>query len=138
MVWTSPLRRGADVGCWLARWGWRHHVDARLSELDFGDWDGRPWDAIGEPQLTAWTASFAEHAAGGGESVAQLMARCRTFIDERRHLGGCIVGHAGWINAALRVRDGLPAPSAAAEWPTAIRYAASLDLSFKAAGAASQ
>ncbi len=47
VVWTSPLRRGADTGRWLARWGWTHRMDARLAELDFGTWDGRSWDAVG-------------------------------------------------------------------------------------------
>jgi alpha-ribazole phosphatase len=120
VVWTSPLRRGADVGRWLARWGWSHHVDPRLSELDFGAWDGRPWDTIGAAEVDAWCAAFASHAPGGGESVTVLMARCAAFMST--HPDAWVVGHAGWINAAARVMHGLPPPSAASEWPAPVGY----------------
>ena len=119
-VWTSPLQRGADVGRWLARWGWVHHVDPRLSELDFGSWDGRRWNMIGAAEVDAWCAAFAGHAPGGGESVTALMARCAAFV--QAHPDARVVGHAGWINAAARVVQGLPPPAAAAEWPASLRY----------------
>jgi len=119
-VWTSPLRRGADVGRWLVRWGWMHHVDTRLAELDFGTWDGRPWDGVGAAAVDAWCTDFAGHAPGGGESVSALMARCAGFL--REHPGALVVGHGGWINAASRVVRGLPPPMSAAEWPAACGY----------------
>ena len=122
VIWTSPLRRSADVGRWLARWGWTHHIDARLAELDFGDWDGRPWEAIGAGPLDAWCADFAAHPPGGGEAVLALMQRCADFLREQP--GAWIVGHAGWINAAARVVAGQGAPSEAADWPAAIPYGA--------------
>ena len=54
-VITSPLRRGADVGRWLARWGWRHRIDVRLIEVNFGRWDGQAWEAIGPTAVPcAW------------------------------------------------------------------------------------
>ena len=115
-VWTSPLRRSADVGRWLARWGWTHHVDPALSELDFGAWEGCQWDTIDVGELDDWCAAFASHAPGGGESVAALMNRCAAFI--RAHPGAWVVGHAGWIHAAERVVRGLLPPVTAAEWPT--------------------
>jgi len=119
-VWTSPLRRGADVGRWLARWGWTHHVDPRLSELDFGAWDGRRWDAIGAAELDDWCAAFASHEPGGGESVTTLMTRCAAFM--QAHPRAWVVGHAGWIHAADRVVRALPPPAAAAEWPAPVGY----------------
>lgn len=138
MVWTSPLQRSADVGRWLARWGWQHHVDTRLSELDFGAWDGRTWRTIEEAGVAAWTAAFATHAPGGGESVAQLMSRCEAFVRGPGQQGGCVVSHAGWINAALRVVAGLPVPTLATQWPAAVAYATSVDLARKPGGAESQ
>jgi alpha-ribazole phosphatase len=122
VVWTSPLCRCADVGRWLARWGWRHRIDARLRELDFGDWDGRRWDAIGAAPVDAWCADFLHGAPGGGESVAQLLARCRELLHELPPQA-CIVAHAGWLNAARCVRDGVT-PTRAAEWPPAPAYGA--------------
>ena len=122
VVWTSPLQRCADVGRWLARWGWQHRVDARLLELDFGHWDGQPWTAIAHAEVAAWEADFAQHAPGGGESLAALLARCRQFIAEQG--GGApllVVAHAGWMQAsALASADGLQASN----WPPAPRHGA--------------
>jgi alpha-ribazole phosphatase len=126
VVWTSPLQRSAAVGRWLARWGWQHRVDARLSELDFGTWDGRAWDAIGRAEVAAWTDAFATHAPGGGESVGQLMARCRAFLAEHGSQGLCVVSHAGWINAARRVMADQPPPASAMEWPAVVAYAVAI------------
>jgi alpha-ribazole phosphatase len=138
VVWTSDLQRSAEVGRWLARWGWQHRVDLRLSELDFGDWDGRAWGTIPEPELSAWTAAFATHAPGGGESVVQLMSRCQAFLSEQGQQGACLVSHAGWINAALRVAGSLPVPTLATQWPAPVAYADSVDLALRAGGAESQ
>jgi alpha-ribazole phosphatase len=126
VVWTSPLQRSSAVGRWLARWGWQHRVDVRLSELDFGAWDGQTWDAIGHAEVAAWTDAFATHAPGGGESVSQLMARCRAFLDQHGSQGLCVVSHAGWINAAQRVLADQQPPASAREWPAAVAYAAAV------------
>lgn len=138
VVFTSPLRRSADVGRWLARWGWQHHVDARLSELDFGAWDGQRWDAINPAEVAAWTDAFAVYAPGGGESVTQLMARCAAFLAEHAQDKVCLVAHAGWINAALRVAAGLPPPTLARDWPPALPYGCAVELPRSAGGAESQ
>ncbi len=79
-VWTSPLRRCADVGRWLARWGWRHHIDARLLELHFGAWDGQPWHDIAWAEVQAWEADFTGHAPGGGEALAAMAARVAAWV----------------------------------------------------------
>lgn len=116
---TSPLRRGADVGRWLARWGWRHHIDARLCELDFGHWEGRTWDSIGQAEIDAWCADFAQHAPGGGESLVQLWRRCEGVLAELAGAQTQIVGHAGWIQAAQRIAAGRALPASAADWQPA-------------------
>jgi len=121
VVWTSPLRRAAAVGRWLARWGFTHRIDPRLAELDFGAWDGRCWSTIGAAEVDAWCADFKDHAPGGGETVAALMARCAAFLAE--HPDALAVGHGGWINAAERVLRGLAPPATPAEWPPARPYA---------------
>ena len=128
-VHTSPLRRGADVGRWLARWGWVHHIDASLAEIDFGSWDGQRWDAIGEPAISAWCNDLANHRDHGGESVSDLFDRCagwlaRVALPPVR----CVVGHAGWINAARRLRQSGGPPLAASDWPAAPAYGERLDL----------
>ena len=129
VVITSPLRRGADVGRWLARWGWTHRIDARLSELDFGSWEGQTWDAIGAVPVGAWCDDFAALRAGGGESVNELLARCTAFLaDARETPGACIVGHAGWISAALWLQRAAADLPNAATWPGAVRYGTKIQL----------
>ena len=119
-VLTSPLARAAAVGRRLARWGFSHRVDARLAELDFGDWDGQHWDAIGAAAVSAWTDDFAAHAPGGGEAVATLLARCAEVLAEPG--GALVVGHAGWISAACWLASSAGAAPTAADWPAAIGY----------------
>ena len=121
-VWTSPLARAADVGRWLRRWGWRHHVAPTLRELDFGAWDGRLWTHIGQARVDGWVAGFARHAPGGGESVATLVRRVAAC---RLPPGALVVGHGGWMVArrwlATHAPDEVDA-IAAADWPAAPRY----------------
>jgi alpha-ribazole phosphatase len=120
-VWTSPLMRCAAVGRWLRRWGWRHHVDVRLLEMDFGSWDGQPWSRIGAAEFAEWERDFAGHAPGGGESLAMLRERVRAFIADAGPNGPArlLVAHAGWINALAFVTADLPAAS---HWPAPLRY----------------
>ena len=122
-VVTSPLRRCADVGRWLRRWGWTHRIDARLIELDFGAWDGRRWCDIAWDEVRAWEADFMDHAPGGGESLRMLRGRVHAVLAEG---GPCLaVGHAGWINA-LRTRhaERISPP----DWPAPLNYSASVCL----------
>ncbi len=124
VVLTSRLQRAVSVGRVLAGWGWQHRVDARLDEMDFGEWDGRAWDTIGADAVGAWCEAFAELAPGGGESVSALLSRCGTLLAELHAAAAptSVVGHAGWISAALWLqRCDSRAPSAA-EWPGAVSY----------------
>lgn len=139
-VWTSPLRRCADVGRWLARWGWRHHIDARLMELDFGAWDGQPWTAIAWADVQAWEADFTGHAPGGGESLAVMAQRVADWVQQPAPADAApmarsprlLVAHAGVMQllgwAAGRADAGLPLAGRlcalldAAHWPRPPRY----------------
>jgi alpha-ribazole phosphatase len=109
------------VGRCLARWGWRHRIDPRLSELDFGSWQGRAWDGIERRDIDVWCENFATCEPGGGESTEALLMRCAAFITAPLD-ASIVVGHAGWISAALwltRNHDRLPT---ADSWPPALRY----------------
>lgn len=119
IVVTSPLRRSRAVGRWLARRGWVHRVDAALLEVDFGDWDGRPWSAVPVAQIDAWCADFAAHAPGGGESVAALLQRVRRWCAGDARIA---VGHGGWMSAALWLADRGERLPRAGQWPPAPRH----------------
>ena len=123
-VHTSALQRCFLVGRCLARWGWQHRVDARLSEMNFGAWDGLTWDAIGVQAVDAWCADFSAYEPGGGESVTQVLSRCAAACDSHSagHKTLCIVGHAGWISALnWQLANGDATPSAA-QWPASVAY----------------
>jgi alpha-ribazole phosphatase len=124
VVLTSSLQRAADVGRILAGWGWQHRVDTRLNEMNFGRWDGLPWDRIGADPVDGWCRDFAAHRPGGGESVAELLARCAAFLAAPQpNVPVCVVGHAGWISAAHWLQHAGPKPPSATEWPAAVRCA---------------
>jgi alpha-ribazole phosphatase len=119
VVWVSPLIRTRAVGLWLRRWGWRVETDARLAELDFGAWDGRPWSQIPWAEVEAWCADLLHCAPGGGETLAQLSLRVQAFEADAAGAGRgprLVVGHAGWINAWLAVAPGCTRLEAA-DWP---------------------
>ena len=117
VVFTSPLRRAADVGRWLRRWGWAHRVDAELLETDFGRWDGLAWAHIARAEVDAWCADFAHHAPGGGEPLVALLQRAAAWSPPGVAPGqaaGVVVGHAGWMLARRWAHTHGPA-----EWPQA-------------------
>ena len=94
--------------------------DARLLELDFGDWEGRPWSAVDREAMDAWLADFA-HARPGrcGESVAALMARAGAAFDAWRASGrdAVWITHAGVIRAARLMAQGVRSVQVARDWP---------------------
>lgn len=78
---TSPLQRCADVAHRLARHFDRPcAVEPRLQEIDFGQWEGQPWDAIDRAALDAWAADLHHARTHGGESVAQFEARVDAWL----------------------------------------------------------
>ncbi|MCV2366545.1 histidine phosphatase family protein [Roseateles oligotrophus] len=119
IIYSSPLRRCADVGAWLKAWGWQHHQDPALLELDFGAWDGRAWAEIERAEIDLWVADFVAHAPGGGESLAALLERAGNW---RPQEGGLLISHGGWMLARRwRAEQGQVLP-AAATWPKPPRY----------------
>ncbi len=88
-------------------------VDARLIEMDFGAWEGIPWDAIPRAELDAWADDLESANPHGGERVADLAVRARTALREaaqHKDTGGTgpalVVTHAGVIKSALATMQG--------------------------------
>ncbi|MEK8088621.1 alpha-ribazole phosphatase [Thermithiobacillus plumbiphilus] len=106
-IYASPLQRCRLLAEALAPG--RVHCDARLMELNFGEWEGQPWDAIDRVALDHWAADFVHRAPPGGESFAQLQARCLDFLvalpEDQDVL---LVTHAGVIRAVLAHARSLP------------------------------
>lgn len=123
-LWCSPLQRctalAAAVVERLPRLG-PVRVDPRLAEMDFGAWEGRPWDAIGRDAFDAWTADFADARAGGhGESTRMFMARVGAAWDAWRasERDAVWVTHAGVMRAVMLLDAGVRCPEAASQWPS--------------------
>jgi len=129
VIHTSPLKRCAEVGRVLRAWGWRHHIDPSLQEMDFGLWDGSPWSAIAQAKVDAWCDDFFHHAPGGGESLAGLFHRVEDWVARARvpHSGPVgsprlVVGHAGWMLTLEWLITRSDRPTQAVQWPAPPAY----------------
>lgn len=120
-VRCSPLRRCRQLADALSalRPDLAGRADPRLAEMDFGRWEGAPWDAIGPAEFHGWTADFPGYRCGGGESVAQLMARVAMALADTRRAGrdALWITHGGVVRAARLLAGGGALPSQADEWP---------------------
>jgi len=128
IVVTSPLKRCREVGRWLSRWGWEHWIDPALIEVSFGEWDGQTWTAVAPEAIDAWCADFVDHAPGGGEPVASVLQRVRSFDPGDAQL---LVTHGGWLCAALWVRDQGGARPKSERWPAPPRHGQRIDLEWQ-------
>ena len=109
-VWTSPLQRCRELAELLLP---DAAIDERLSEMNFGLWEGRPWEAIPRAELDAWAADVAGYAPPGGESPRALQRRALDFVAGLDAPQSVIVTHAGVIRVLLAHWRGLPP----GEWP---------------------
>ncbi len=120
-IHCSPLRRCTALAAQLRalRPACNARIDPRLAEMDFGTWEGRSWEAIGEPALSAWTADFRDHRPGGGESLAQFIARVDgAWRDAMAATEDVVwITHAGVIKAATWLASGHGDITRADQWP---------------------
>lgn len=110
-VYSSPLQRALKLARALSP---AVRVDHRLSEIDFGAWEGRRWDDIARSEIDAWAQDVLGHAPAGGEAVAALQARALDFAVSLNHPSVVIVTHAGVMRALVGHWRQLPV----AEWTT--------------------
>jgi alpha-ribazole phosphatase len=102
MIWTSPARRCRVVADALGM----AREDARLLELDFGEWEELRWDEIPRRELDRWAADHCDFAPPGGESGAGLVARVRAFRDELPAGDHVVVTHGGVLKALIPLLRG--------------------------------
>jgi alpha-ribazole phosphatase len=112
-VLSSPWKRAHDVAAELApALGVPHEVDARLSEMSFGVWEGRAFAEIettdGE-RFFAWMNDWRRAAAPEGERVDDLVARADAFRRDHAARGGVVlaVTHAGLVRALRSIVRGV-------------------------------
>lgn len=102
-VYSSPLKR-----CRLLadRIGTEVLLDDRLMEMDFGDWELKPWNDIPMDEIQPWYDDYVNIRTNNGESLQLLDARLRSFFDEIKALDDDVVvcvTHAG----VIRVMNGI-------------------------------
>lgn len=96
---TSPARRCTGLADALAQalGSEQPTRDDRLFEMDFGDWEMRPWEQIPRAEIDAWANDLIGYRPGGGETVLNVATRVQTFFNETRRRDTIVVCHAGTI-----------------------------------------
>lgn len=110
-IFTSPLRRARETADVIAEELGLDApvVDSRLTELDYGSWEGFTQTEIRlrwPDQLRQWKRAPELGAAPGGESLSAVRERLRMFLEDPRwsthHASGVlVVSHSGPIRVAL-------------------------------------
>ena len=89
-------------------------VDARLQELDFGQWEGRQWSDIPRSQTDVWARDVFGQSPPGGETYAELYARVGAAWESLLQTEAeslMIVGTAGPLRALITIALELPVDS---------------------------
>ena len=140
-MYTSPLSRCAALASTLAGdlQASRLTHDARLMEMDFGNWELRAWQDIERPKINAWALDLAHYRPGGGENVLAMATRVAAFLDEllrEQHAAAIVICHAGTIRLLSALQAGLPLAETAllaASSAHKIAYGAVVTLDFQRA-----
>jgi broad specificity phosphatase PhoE len=115
---SSPLRRAVQTVGILAA-GRAVETDARLAEMDYGEWEGLTYaeiEALDLPRRRRWEADPATEHCPGGESGNEVAARARAFLADaidRREADTApgrilVVAHATFNRILLCVALGVP------------------------------
>lgn len=99
-IFTSPLKRATQLAEYC---GYPNAIrDARIKELNFGDWEKKKWLELFPEGVSQQTLiELIDKPAPGGESLQQLSDRVQAFLDEKRNEGHqhiLLFCHGGVIN----------------------------------------
>lgn len=102
-IYTSPLKRCTQLAQILSPS--KYEMDQRLTEMNFGNWEGSSWDEIYKtPYGKKWMNNYLTLPCPGGEAYSDLYDRVNTFINELgKNQNILIITHAGVIRAFLSV-----------------------------------
>ncbi len=105
-VYSSPLTR-----CMRLAKKFTDYIisDARLMELNFGDWENKSWDEIFDCEKgKKWFSNYLEEVCPNGESSQMLQQRIQNFIDELPKINDniLIVTHSGVIRMFRMILEG--------------------------------
>ncbi|MGX7666822.1 alpha-ribazole phosphatase [Flavobacterium pedocola] len=109
LFYSSPLQRCTILADYLSNSNYR--TDARLMEMDFGNWELQRWDDISQEELTPWMKDFVNVKVPNGESFVELHNRIFSFIKQQllpSKTPIVVVAHAGPIRSFLCHQTKLP------------------------------
>jgi len=100
-VYTSPLTRCVRLATYC---GFPDaERDRRIMEINFGEWEMKPFDGNDDPRLKEWYADYLNVVATGGESFAMQYQRVSQFLDElkrKNYQRVAIFAHGGVLICA--------------------------------------
>jgi probable phosphoglycerate mutase len=106
---TSPLARAVETAALMG--AGEAPRDRRLTEMDWGEWEGETLDALRHrlgDLMRAWEAEGLDFRAPGGESPRDVQRRLLPFLKERAAMGRdeVAVAHKGVIRALYALAAG--------------------------------
>jgi probable phosphoglycerate mutase len=113
-LYASPMARTRETAELAAEaLGLPVRIADELTEIDYGEWSGATFEALAsDPRWQAWNAARGVSRAPGGESLLEVQARVRSFVDRVRlaHPDQRIaaVSHGDPIKAILAHATGMP------------------------------
>ncbi|HEY4653301.1 MAG TPA: alpha-ribazole phosphatase [Cyclobacteriaceae bacterium] len=104
IIYTSPLSRCLRLAELLSKEISAHvKTDNRLLEINFGEWEKKPWNKIEHNLLQRWMNDYVNERCPGGESYADLASRVTIFLTELKSVTKtrvAVISHHGVMKAA--------------------------------------
>tara|TARA_B100001057_G_C22856699_1_gene952949 strand:- start:861 stop:1439 length:579 start_codon:yes stop_codon:yes gene_type:complete len=106
-VYSSPLIRCVKLADSIFD---DFHLDDRLKELDFGDWEMKKVSEIDDSEIKEWQENLLDFQIPGGESNKEFLRRISSFCNDvvKKDENIFIVAHAGSINCIISYLSGIP------------------------------
>jgi len=124
-LFSSPLQRCTQLAQALRVLRPELHCeeDARLQEMDFGQWEGRPWNDLPRAELDAWAQDLNGYAPGGGEPLAAMLARVQSALEDTRQRASAQdtvwISHAGVARCVHWLQQQAGQTPTSAQWTQA-------------------
>lgn len=112
-VFTSPLSRCVRLAEFC---GYPDAArDARLLEMNFGDWEMQRYEEIHDPYIENWYEDYINLPVPGGESFMMQYLRVSAFLEEIRKqpFERVLIFAHGGVLACAKIFAGLSAPKEA-------------------------
>ena len=130
-VVSSPLVRARETAEAI---GLPVEVDDRWIELDYGEFEGRPFSDVPAEEWARWRQDL-EYTPPGGESIASLgrrvRAACEDLAADAQERDVVVVTHVSPVKAAMAWALGV---SDATSWRSYVAVASIMRIGFGAAG----